>query len=401
MSKHDSKKNGSSKQSKTPKSKTAKGGSTMKKAETTQQGRRSSKKTKAGLKRAKSNPATSTGSVKQHKSAGEDLPLNTAQEYEVRAAQKLRDGDNEGAARDMASAVRMNPNDIGLLCKLGFVSHKTGRRDEAIRVYNDALSLTLNHSPLQPNVRYRWKVEILSRRANSLYEKDEHQKSLEDCNRVIELIKGWDAYPEGNGFYQRALLARGKIFLKLNEFSSSLKDLRQLREIAPKYPEASLMLAIAIDANNKRESMLGNYDNREAIEYYDEAIRLDPDYKNAFFHRGNARFGEKQFKLSRMDYEAVLHLDPEHADALASLGKVYLEMREREKAISLCKRALEINPDGRRGRDIVYVYGFVDARDVLKAARNLKDDAEDQNGRDRQGGNPIDDELSEDDVLCT
>ena len=400
MFNNDSKKNGSSKQSRTPKSKTAKGGNTMKTAETTQQGRRSSKKMEAGLKRAKSNPAKSAGSVKQHKSAGEDQPLNTAREYEARAAQKLKDGDNEGARRDMSSAVRLNPNDIELQRKLGFVFHETGYYEEAIRSYNDSLSLTLDHSPLQPNVRYRWKVEILSRRANSLYENDEHQKSLEDCNRVIDLIKGWDAYPEGNGFYQRALLARGKIFIKLNEFSSSLKDLRRLREIAPKYPEASLMLAIAIDANNKRESMLGNYDNREAIEYYDEAIRLDPDYKNAFFHRGNARFRERQFKLARLDYEAVLHLDPEHADALASLGKVCIEMGEREKAISLCERALELNPDCKRGRDIVYVYGFIDARDVLKAARNLNDDAQDQGGQGGQGGNSIDDELSEDDILC-
>ena len=403
MSTYDSNKNGGSKQPRTSKSKTRKGEGTMKKSKTTQQKSKTtqqkgktSKKREANLKPTKGNPEKPARDVKKRGSTGEDRLLNTPREYEARAAQKLRDGDNEGAVGDMASAVRMNPNDIELLCKLGVVFHKTCRYGEAIRAYNDALYWTQDHSPLQPNRRYGWKVKLLYRRADALYEKGEHQRSLEGCNRVIDLINGWDSHPDGNVFYQRALLARGKIFIKLNDHSNSLKDLRNLKEIVPDYHEAFFMLAVAIDLKNKRESIIDNYDNREAIENYDKAIELYPNYGNALFHRGNALFREKKLKLARMDYEAVLHLDPNHADALTALAKVCLEMGERE-------RALELNPDGRRGRDIVYVYGFIDARDVLKAARNLNNDAQDQGGRGGQcgqGNNSIDDELSEDDILC-
>jgi tetratricopeptide (TPR) repeat protein len=60
-----------------------------------------------------------------------------------------------------------------------------------------------------------------------------------------------------------------------------------------------------------------------AIEDYDQAIRLDPNYAIAFYNRGLAYKGKGQPDRAIADYDQAIQLDPDYAAAFSNRGTVY------------------------------------------------------------------------------
>ena len=53
-----------------------------------------------------------------------------------------------------------------------------------------------------------------------------------------------------------------------------------------------------------------------AIDDYDEAIRLNPDYAGAFYHRGLAKHHLEQYESAiNDDYDQAIRINPNHAEA--------------------------------------------------------------------------------------
>ena len=61
-------------------------------------------------------------------------------------------------------------------------------------------------------------------------------------------------------------------------------------------------------------------DLEEALQDYDEAIRLKPDYALAFNNRGDARRAKGDIDGALQDYEQAIRLKPDFAEALESRG---------------------------------------------------------------------------------
>ena len=68
----------------------------------------------------------------------------------------------------------------------------------------------------------------------------------------------------------------------------------------------------------------GLYD--QAIEEYDEAIRLNPEFADAYYNRGAAYGRLGQFQLAIEDCDEAIRLDPENAFAYLLRGAVYSDM---------------------------------------------------------------------------
>ena len=73
-------------------------------------------------------------------------------------------------------------------------------------------------------------------------------------------------------------------------------------------------------------------DPDRAIVDYTKAIRLKPNFANAYTNRGGAYHDKGEHARAIVDFDAVIDLQPESALAYYYRGMMWLHLREREKA---------------------------------------------------------------------
>ncbi|WP_410760475.1 tetratricopeptide repeat protein [Halochromatium sp.] len=87
---------------------------------------------------------------------------------------------------------------------------------------------------------------------------------------------------------------------------------------------------------------LENYS--EAIEHFEEAVRLDPRYGEAFYGLGEAYEGSGRDRLALDAYLDAIDVQPSLGKAQASAGRLYFERKEYNAAEAYLKRATTLVP---------------------------------------------------------
>lgn len=64
----------------------------------------------------------------------------------------------------------------------------------------------------------------------------------------------------------------------------------------------------------------------QAIRYFDEAVRLKPDYKMAYYYRAACKEDIKNEKSALTDYQICMHLDPNFVEALFSKALLHYKL---------------------------------------------------------------------------
>ena len=80
-----------------------------------------------------------------------------------------------------------------------------------------------------------------------------------------------------------------------------------------------------------------------AVEKYDEAIRLKPNFVEAYYNKGNALRELKQFQKAIDSYMAVIRLKPDFAMAYFNSGNIYKEIGNFDLALQCYDHAIELN----------------------------------------------------------
>ena len=126
-------------------------------------------------------------------------------------------------------------------------------------------------------------------------------------------------------------------------------------------------------------------DFRKAIEYYDQAIQLDPNYALAYAERGEAwafmgdLTGQRPtaYPKARTDAEKAVAIAPDLAEARAALGWVrFLAEWRFAEGLAELKRAKELSPANPNANDllariIVYLGRFAEAERQAREAMEL------------------------------
>jgi hypothetical protein len=87
---------------------------------------------------------------------------------------------------------------------------------------------------------------------------------------------------------------------------------------------------------------LGNY--RQAIEDYDRAIEIKPDYANAYYNRGHAYQGLGNYRQAIEDYGRAIEIKPDYAEVYNNRGVAYALLGNYRQAFEDFNRAIEIKP---------------------------------------------------------
>ena len=105
-------------------------------------------------------------------------------------------------------------------------------------------------------------------------------------------------------------------------------------------------LAVAFSNRALAYNKKGQWD--KAINDYDEAIRLNPEFVTALNNRANAYYKKGHFDQAIADFDEAVRLKPDFAEALSNRGNVYRKKGLIERAIEDYDKAIGLNPDDAR-----------------------------------------------------
>ena len=111
---------------------------------------------------------------------------------------------------------------------------------------------------------------------------------------------------------------------------------------APLATDGRTEAADAKDYFNQGLAHLHVNEYEKAIEKFDKALSLDPNFTAAFFQRGIARHRAGSLEGAISDYDQAVSLDPNCGEAYLQRGKVYVELSEWDQAIADFDQAVAI-----------------------------------------------------------
>ncbi len=101
----------------------------------------------------------------------------------------------------------------------------------------------------------------------------------------------------------------------------------------------------AIVYNNRGTSYARLGQHQIAIKDFDEAIRLDPQYVLAYNNRGIAYATLGEFERSIQDFDETIRLEPYHTSAYNNRGTSYYQLGQFQLAINDYNEAIRLNPE--------------------------------------------------------
>lgn len=104
-----------------------------------------------------------------------------------------------------------------------------------------------------------------------------------------------------------------------------------------KTPEANKQLARGCEAITRR-------DFTAADGCFNEALRIDPEFAEAYNQRALSNYLQENFESSIVDCKQVVKRMPCHFGAWAGMGHCYAHLGDLQRAVESYERALEVNP---------------------------------------------------------
>src|ERR687883_1700645 len=99
------------------------------------------------------------------------------------------------------------------------------------------------------------------------------------------------------------------------------------------------------DLYNKGVNYMSNEKFLDAIRSFDLALRLDPQYVDAWIKRGYSHFHLGEYTVAIASYDKALEVDVNNAEAWNLKGLAYYKLKNYDKAIDCCEKAIDINPN--------------------------------------------------------
>jgi tetratricopeptide (TPR) repeat protein len=131
------------------------------------------------------------------------------------------------------------------------------------------------------------------------------------------------------------LLSKAMECINLSNLDTAKLYLNQASKFHPKNPEVLSLLGITAGLG-------GNY--IEALNYFEQLIKLIPKSAIAFSNKGNALQGLKRYEDALICYEKAISLEPTYHEAFSNKGNALQELKRYEDALICYDKALCLEP---------------------------------------------------------
>ena len=212
---------------------------------------------------------------------------------------------------------------------------KDGQLEEAKNIYEDILQkFSKNKTALS-------ELQLLAGGATSevksphseqlqpivnLYTQGQLQQALSKATQMLE------RFPNSVVLYNIA----GASNAGLMQFDAAINNYKKALKINPDYPDAY---------NNMGNALKDKGDLEAAIESYKQALKIKPDYAQAYNNMGIALKGKGDLEAAIESYKQALKIKPDYAQAYNNMGIALKGKGDLEAAIESYKQALKIKPN--------------------------------------------------------
>ncbi len=169
------------------------------------------------------------------------------------------------------------------------------------------------------------------------------EKSIEIYYGVARAYKELYIFDDALKYYNKALemeptakshylLAKCLYSMGQKEYAIEIYD--KAIKINPNYVEAYFNKGICLSNLNLKE---------EAINMYNKTIELNPNFVDAYFQRGYCYYNLKKYQKAMQEMNKVLELDPNYYQAYYEKGFCFQKMKRYEEAIIEISKAIQQN----------------------------------------------------------
>ena len=131
-------------------------------------------------------------------------------------------------------------------------------------------------------------------------------------------------------------LLRGNAYYEVEGYKDAVDSYSQALRLRPEYPEAYNNRGVAYDR-------LGEH--QKALEDYNEALHLGPKDPEVYNNRGVTHRGIGEHQKALEDYNEALRLWPEYPEVYINRGVAHSDLGEHQKALEDYNEALRLRPD--------------------------------------------------------
>jgi tetratricopeptide (TPR) repeat protein len=131
-----------------------------------------------------------------------------------------------------------------------------------------------------------------------------------------------------------------------NNLGNVLKSQGKVPEAIEHYEQALRIKPDSAEAHNNLGIALQNLGKvPEAIGHYEQALRLKPDYADVHYNLGVALFQLGRVQEAARQYEQAVQARPDHAQARWNLGVALFQLGDVGEAIAQWEQVLQANPE--------------------------------------------------------
>ena len=139
----------------------------------------------------------------------------------------------------------------------------------------------------------------------------------------------------------------GYLSLQRGELDDAISHLNTALNIRARNTASHYNLGRALIENNLANTLARKGLPREAIPHYEEAVRLRPDYADAYYNFGSVLFREGKIDNAITEWQKALAIQPYDAGAHTSLGTAFGRKGMFREAITEYQQALKVAPQNR------------------------------------------------------
>ena len=159
----------------------------------------------------------------------------------------------------------------------------------------------------------------------SLFTQGQLQQALSESSQLLE------RFPNSVVLYNIA----GACNAGLMQFDAAIRSYKMALKINPDYADAY---------SNMGNALKDKGDLEAAIQSYKQALKIKPDYAQAYSNMGNALKSQGDVEAAIDSFKQALKIKPDYAQAFNNMGNALSEKGDLEAAIVSYKQALKIKP---------------------------------------------------------
>lgn len=164
------------------------------------------------------------------------------------------------------------------------------------------------------------------------------QKQYE-AGKYEEAVRNFAEAVERDPNSQEARYALAQALTRTDKPAEAIREFQQLLDLSP--TEELKIWSYYLMGNAYAE--LGQY--KEAIEKYQQAIKVKPDLSKPHYNLGLAYAASDQIKAAADEFNQAAQLKPDYAEAHYNLGVAYLQLGRENKAREQQRLLEKLNPE--------------------------------------------------------